>query len=68
MISRLFLVLFLLASSSYAKALGSWNILNIKYNYTGNWSFFAETQLRSLRFYNHFHYYEYKVGVNYKAH
>ena len=47
---RLFLVVMLLASSSYAKALGSWNILNIKYNYTGNWSFFAETQLRSLRF------------------
>lgn len=65
---RLFLVVMLLASSSYAKALGSWNILNIKYNYTGNWSFFAETQLRSLRFYNHFHYYEYKGGVNYKAH
>ncbi|MBK7883620.1 MAG: DUF2490 domain-containing protein [Chitinophagaceae bacterium] len=24
--------------------------------------------MRSLKFYNHFHYYEYKAGINYKAH
>ena len=47
--------------------LGSWNILNLKYNANKNWSVFGEAQLRSLKFYNNFHYYEYKVGVNYKA-
>lgn len=47
--------------------LGSWNILNIKYNYNEKWSFFGETQLRSLKFYDHFHYYEYKGGINYKV-
>lgn len=30
-------------------------------------SFFAETQLRSLKFYSNFHYYEYKGGINYKV-
>lgn len=47
---------------------GSWNILNVKYNTNEKWSFFGEAQLRSLKFYNHFHYYEYKGGANYKVH
>ncbi len=46
--------------------LGSWNILNIKYNHDEKWSFFGETQFRSLKFYSNFHYYEYKGGINYK--
>lgn len=45
--------------------LGSWNILNIKYNHNEKWSGFAEAQLRSLKFYNHYHYYEYKLAINY---
>jgi hypothetical protein len=48
--------------------LGSWNILNLKYNIDKKWSLFGEAQLRSLKFYNNFHYYEYKAGVNYKFH
>ncbi len=48
--------------------LGSWNVLNLKYNVDSKWSFFGEAQLRSLKFYNNFHYYEYKGGVNYKFH
>ena len=48
--------------------LGSWNILNIKYNQNEKWSFFGEAQLRSLKFYNNFHYYEYKGGINLKIH
>jgi hypothetical protein len=48
--------------------LGSWNILNFKYNLDKKWSFFGETQLRSLKFYNNYHYYEFKGGVNYKVH
>jgi len=46
--------------------LGSWNILNVKYNIDARWSVFGEAQLRSLKFYNDFHYHEYKGGVNYK--
>ncbi|MFO0414047.1 MAG: DUF2490 domain-containing protein [Bacteroidota bacterium] len=46
--------------------LGSWNILNLKYNRTNKLSFFGEAQLRSLKFYNNYHYYEYKGGFNYK--
>ena len=48
--------------------LGSWNILNLKYNINEKWSLFGETQLRSLKFYSNFHYYEYKGGFNYKIH
>jgi len=48
--------------------MGSWNILNLKYNVDDKWSVFGEGQLRSLKFFNNFHYYEYKGGVNYKAH
>jgi hypothetical protein len=47
--------------------LGSWNILNLRYGVNEKWSFFGEGQIRSLKFYNHFHYYEYKGGVIYKA-
>ncbi len=47
--------------------LGSWNILNGKYNINEKWSVFGEAQLRSLEFYDRFHYYEYKGGVNYKV-
>jgi hypothetical protein len=48
--------------------LGSWNILNVKYNLDEKLSLFGEGQLRSLKFYNNFHYYEYKGGINYKVH
>lgn len=47
--------------------LGSWNILNVKYNLDEKWSVFGEAQLRSLKLYNNFHYYEYKGGINYKV-
>lgn len=46
--------------------LGSWNILNIKYNHNEKLSFFSEQQLRSLKFYNHYHYHEVKGGINYR--
>jgi hypothetical protein len=66
----LIVFVFLLVNSGFSQTfnLGSWNILNIKYNHTDKLSFFGEGQIRSLRFYNHFHYYEYKGGINYKIH
>ncbi len=48
--------------------LGTWNVLNIKYNVSEKWSLFGEAQVRSLKFYKNFHYYEYKGGVTYKIH
>lgn len=55
------------ASSQY-EDLGSWNIVNVKYTLNDKWSVFGESQLRSLHFYNQFHYYEYKGGANLKVH
>lgn len=68
---RIFLTIIILSISANKSAaqnfdLGSWNIFNVKYNLDNKWSVFGETQLRSLKFYNNFHYYEYKGGVNYK--
>ena len=48
--------------------IGSWNILNIKYKINDRFSIFGEGQIRSLKFYDHFHYHEFKGGVNYKIH
>lgn len=48
-------------------SLGSWNITNITYRFNPKFSAFAEGQLRSLSFYDQFHYYEYKVGLHYKV-
>jgi hypothetical protein len=47
--------------------IGSWNILNVKYNHDEKLFFFGEAQLRSLKLYSNFHYYEYKGGINYKV-
>jgi long-subunit fatty acid transport protein len=49
-------------------SLGSWNILNIKYSINDKWSVFGEGQIRSLKFYDDFHYYEFKGGFNFRAH
>jgi len=67
-LTLLFSLLF--SQNPYAQSFdqGSWNILNIKYNHTKKLSIFGEGQLRSLKFYDHFHYYEYKAGINYKIH
>lgn len=47
--------------------LGSWNIVNVKYNINQKWSFFGEAQIRSLKFYKNFHYHEYKGAISFKA-
>lgn len=47
---------------------GSWSTLNIRYTRNEVWSFFCEAQLRSLGFFQNFHYYEYKGGVNCNIH
>jgi hypothetical protein len=60
-------ILFLgLSQFVFAFDLGTWNIINLKYKHTKKLSLFGEAQLRSLKMYDQFHYYEYKGGVNYK--
>ncbi len=57
-----------LAANAQTEQLGSWNLLNLKYTLNSRWSLFGETQLRSLKWYDHFHYYEFKGGFNYRVH
>ena len=64
----IFVLFFVNSGFSQIFDLGSWNIINLKYNIDKKWSIFGEPQLRSLKFYNNFHYYEYKGGINFKAH
>lgn len=46
--------------------LGSWNILAVRYAASERLSFFGEGQIRSLKFYDHFHYYEIKGGASWR--
>jgi len=62
------LILSFLKGKSQQFDLGSWNIVNLKYTVTDKWNLFGEAQLRSLKFYTHYHYYEYKGGITYKVH
>ncbi len=52
-------------SKSQSTGMGSWNIFNAKYNFNDKVSVFGEGQVRSLKFYDNFHYHEYKGGVGY---
>lgn len=61
-------VFLVLPIASFSQSgLGSWNVLNVKTTLSPKWGIFAEGQIRSLKFYNHFHYYEMKGGLNYTA-
>ncbi|MEX1187724.1 MAG: DUF2490 domain-containing protein [Bacteroidia bacterium] len=61
-----FITLLLSVSSVYCSAQpGSWNIIHVKTSIDSLWQVLAEAQVRSLSFYNEFHYYEYKGAVTY---
>lgn len=63
----LLIFFFIISIKSNAQEdLGSWNILNVRLVHTKKWSYFTEGQIRSLKFYDNFHYYEIKGGANYK--
>jgi len=62
-------LLMLLGQQVYSQnypGLGSWNILTLKKPLNDKFELWGEGQLRSLSFYNNFHYHELKGGVNYK--
>lgn len=63
-------LLFLSVKTAFGQSsdMGSWHILNLKYTHSDKMSLFAEGQIRSLKFYDDFHYYEVKAGINYKIH
>ena len=63
---KLTLISTFIGCSTFSLAqLGSWNILNVKAPIDSLWSVLAEGQIRSLSFYNEFHYYEYKGALSY---
>ncbi|TAE83570.1 MAG: DUF2490 domain-containing protein [Bacteroidetes bacterium] len=63
----IFMLTFALQATFAQQAdLGSWNIIHVNQHVNDKWAVFGEAQLRSLKFYNHFHYYEYKGGIQYK--
>jgi hypothetical protein len=53
-------------STGFAQ-LGSFNIVNVKYHLNPKWFFTAEGQVRSLGFYNDFHYHEFTFGPSWKV-
>jgi hypothetical protein len=56
----------LLGCSYFAQAqTGTWNVLSFKTSLNQKWGAFAEGQIRSLKFYDDFHYHEFKGGVSY---
>lgn len=63
---KIIFFLFAVCTSFAQNDLGSWNILNINMKINSKWSAFTEGQIRSLSFYDNFHYQELKVGVSYK--
>ena len=62
---KLLLILFLPWPAIAQSDMGSWNILSAKASITEKWGVFVEGQIRSLKFYNNFHYHEIKGGVSY---
>lgn len=62
-----FIYIFLISFPSLClgqySGLGTWNILNVRYDISDKWTLFAEGQIRSLHFYDWFHYHEYKAGI-----
>jgi hypothetical protein len=74
-LSRLCFSFFILQSSAcfgqnqaalVDEGLGTWNIVNVRMDLNRRWSLSTEAQIRSLRFYDNFHYYEVKGGAGYR--
>lgn len=59
--------LLVFGSTNLDAQLGSWTILNGKLALDSSWQISVEGQLRSLSFYDQFHYYEYKTALTYSV-
>ncbi|MEY4603814.1 MAG: hypothetical protein RIT43_1106 [Bacteroidota bacterium] len=63
---KVVLIIFLHSLTSWAQqSLGTWNILNLKWIASDKWNVQVEGQVRSLGFYNTFHYHEIKSVTTY---
>lgn len=60
-----FIVLLCFSAALHAQT-GSWNVLQLRYNLSSRFTIVGESQLRSLSFYDQFHFYEYKGGLVFK--
>lgn len=60
---------FLFMNSLHAQqsSVGSWHVMNLKYDFNEKWSAFFESQLRSQKVFNNYYYTELKGGVAYNA-
>jgi hypothetical protein len=66
---QLLIVALIFLSVSVFGQMGSWSQVTFKTWFgDSNWGVFGEAQVRSLEFYDQFHYWEAKGGVNYKVH
>ncbi|MCX7649678.1 MAG: DUF2490 domain-containing protein [Flavobacteriales bacterium] len=54
-------------ASAQSIPLGTWNVVNINYRPAPRWNVLAEAGLRSLQFYNWYHFYEFKVAGLYRV-
>ncbi|MBK9212369.1 MAG: DUF2490 domain-containing protein [Saprospiraceae bacterium] len=54
-----------ISNNSLAQKVGSWNIFHLRYNVNSKIGFILEGQIRSLAFFNNFHYHEYRGGLVY---
>jgi hypothetical protein len=64
-VHKILLFSFLAFANSLVAQLGSWNILTLRMDLSERWTLSGEGQIRSLKFYDDFHYFEYKAGANY---
>ena len=56
----------LITNSLFAQNIGSWSVLDVKKNGSKGTSYQLEGQVRSLKFYDNFHYTELNFTANYK--
>lgn len=55
------------SGSAQNRNLGTWQQVQMRIGLDSQWSVFSEAQLRSLKLFDHFHYYEAKAGIQYQA-
>jgi len=55
------------SADAQTSPIGSWNMINVRAEFSLNWSAFLEGQIRSLRYYDHFNYHEVKAGLVYRV-
>lgn len=55
---KLLIISILITNILIAQSLGSWNVIDLRKNTNDKYSYQLEAQLRSLKFYQNFHYNE----------